>query len=59
MRVGDAARGRAIFEGKGTCSTCHRVNGRGPRAAPDLSDIGVARTPAALERFDPRPVVRC
>jgi len=50
VRVGDAARGRAIFEGKGTCSTCHRVNGRGPRAAPDLSDIGVARAPAALER---------
>ncbi len=50
VRVGDAARGRAIFEGKGTCGTCHRVNGRGPRAAPDLSDIGVARAPAALER---------
>ena len=50
VRVGDAARGRAIFEGKGTCSTCHRVNGRGPRAAPDLSDVGVARAPAALER---------
>jgi putative heme-binding domain-containing protein len=50
VRVGDAARGRAIFEGKGTCSTCHRVNGHGPRAAPDLSDIGVARAPAALER---------
>jgi putative heme-binding domain-containing protein len=50
VRVGDAARGRAIFEGKGMCSTCHRVNGRGPRVAPDLSDIGVARAPAALER---------
>src|SRR6478735_5866808 len=50
VRVGDAARGRAVFEGKGMCATCHRVNGRGPRAAPDLSDIGVARAPAALER---------
>jgi putative heme-binding domain-containing protein len=50
VRVGDAARGHAIFEGKGMCSTCHRVNGRGPRVAPDLSDIGVARAPAALER---------
>lgn len=29
---------------------CHRVNGRGPRAAPDLSDIGAVRTPAGLER---------
>lgn len=50
VRLGDAARGRAIFEGKGMCSTCHRVNGRGPRSAPDLSDVGVARAPAALER---------
>jgi putative heme-binding domain-containing protein len=50
VRLGDASRGRAIFEGKGSCSTCHRVEGRGPRTAPDLSDIGIARTPAALER---------
>ena len=51
VRVGgDASRGRAVFEGKGTCGACHRVNGRGPRVAPDLSDIGIARTPAALER---------
>jgi putative heme-binding domain-containing protein len=50
VRVGDAAKGRTIFEGKGMCGTCHRVNGRGPRSAPDLSDIGVARAPAALER---------
>jgi putative heme-binding domain-containing protein len=50
VRVGDAARGRAIFEGKGMCGACHRVTGRGPRTAPDLSDIGIARTPAALER---------
>jgi len=50
VRVGDATRGREIFEGKGMCGTCHRVNGRGPRAAPDLSDIGTARAPAALER---------
>jgi putative heme-binding domain-containing protein len=50
VRVGDATRGRAVFEGKGMCGTCHRVRGQGPRSAPDLSDIGVARTPAALER---------
>lgn len=50
VRVGDAARGRAVFDGKGQCGTCHRVAGRGPRVAPDLSDIGLARTPAALER---------
>ncbi len=50
VRVGDVTRGRALFEGKGTCGACHRVSGRGPRSAPDLSDIGVARAPAALER---------
>lgn len=51
VRVGDAARGRAIFEGSGRCTNCHRVNGQGGRRfAPDLSDIGVARTPAALQR---------
>jgi putative heme-binding domain-containing protein len=50
VKVGDAERGRTLFEGKGACNTCHRVKGRGPRLAPDLSDIGLARTPAALQR---------
>jgi putative heme-binding domain-containing protein len=50
VRVGDASRGRTIFEGKGACGTCHRVAGKGPRSAPDLSDIGIVRTPAAIER---------
>jgi putative heme-binding domain-containing protein len=50
VRIGDAARGRAIFEGKGECATCHRVAGSGPRSAPDLSDVGLARAPAVLER---------
>lgn len=50
VRVGDAARGRALFEGSAECATCHRVNGAGPRLAPDLSDIGAIRTLAALQR---------
>ena len=51
VRVGDAARGQAIFEGAGRCAGCHRVSGRGPRRqAPDLGEIGVQRTPAALQR---------
>jgi len=51
VHVGDPARGQAIFEGDGRCTRCHRVNGQGGRRfAPDLSDIGVARTPAALQR---------
>jgi len=50
VKVGRAQRGQALFEGKGTCGSCHRVNGKGPRVAPDLSDIGAIRTPAALQR---------
>ena len=50
VRVGDAARGRALFDGRADCAQCHRVNGRGPRTAPDLSDIGAIRTLAALQR---------
>ena len=48
VRLGNATRGHAIFNGKGACTTCHRVSGAGSRVAPDLSDIGVARNPAAL-----------
>ena len=41
--AGDAARGKAIYLGKGDCHSCHRVNGVGSRLGPDLSDIGVPR----------------
>jgi len=47
---GNAARGQAVFEGKGKCTGCHRVNGDGSRAAPDLTDIGAVRTADALRR---------
>ena len=50
VRIGDPANGRKLFGGKGECSQCHRVDGIGPRMAPDLSDVGVRRTPAALQR---------
>jgi len=50
VRIGDPARGQALFSGRGECAGCHRVNGVGPRTAPDLSDIGATRTPAALQR---------
>jgi len=50
VKVGHAGRGQTIFEGKGGCTSCHRVNGKGPRVAPDLSDIGALRSPAALQR---------
>ena len=44
VTLGDADRGRVVFEGKGGCMTCHRVNGTGGWMAPDLSDIGASRT---------------
>src|SRR5207247_9949036 len=40
---GDATRGKAIFEGKGACRTCHRVGDQGSRAGPDLSQSGSQR----------------
>ena len=49
VTLGDEARGRTLFTGKGACSSCHRVNGQGPRTAPDLSDIGVIRTAANVQ----------
>jgi len=48
--LGDANRGRAWFEGAGGCASCHRVNGKGPRVAPDLSDVGALRSADFLER---------
>ncbi|MSO46126.1 MAG: c-type cytochrome [Acidobacteria bacterium] len=50
VRVGQAPRGKTVFEGKGKCASCHRVNGQGPRVAPDLSDVGAVRSPSALQR---------
>ncbi|MGH9680765.1 MAG: c-type cytochrome, partial [Candidatus Acidiferrales bacterium] len=50
MKLGDKARGQALFEGAGKCATCHAVNGKGPRVAPDLGDIGTLRTADLLHR---------
>jgi putative heme-binding domain-containing protein len=48
--AGNAASGEAIFAGKGNCASCHRVNGRGSRIGPDLSDIGRLRHSTDIER---------
>jgi cytochrome c oxidase cbb3-type subunit III len=48
--LGDAVRGKTIFEGAGNCLGCHRVNDRGSFAAPDLSDIGQIRTAIQIQR---------
>jgi putative heme-binding domain-containing protein len=47
---GDVARGKAIFDGKGACSSCHRVNGTGSRLGPDLSRVGQVRRIIELEQ---------
>ena len=47
---GKPERGKTIFEGSGRCATCHRVNGQGPRLAPDLSRVGSLRTAQTIER---------
>jgi putative heme-binding domain-containing protein len=50
VKMGDAARGRAIFDGKGACTTCHRAGVAGSRVAPTLNDIGTARSAGSLQR---------
>ncbi len=64
VALGDRERGQILFAGKGECATCHRVNGTGPRVAPELTTIGAVRAPGALQRslLDPtgsmRPINR-
>ncbi len=58
--LGDAGRGRAIFEGAGDCLSCHRLQGRGLRTGPDLTRIGAVRPLSALRRslLDPTGTMR-
>src|SRR5262249_51759810 len=47
--LGDVARGKQIFEGKGNCLSCHRVGDSGSRVGPDLILPGPPGPP--LTRF--------
>jgi len=60
VMVGDVRRGRELFETKGGCSACHRVQGKGSRVAPDLTEIGNVRAADALWRslLDPTSAMR-
>jgi putative heme-binding domain-containing protein len=60
VMVGEASRGRALFEGKGDCTSCHRAGPTGSRVAPDLSDVGAVRAADALWRSlqDPTSAMR-
>jgi putative heme-binding domain-containing protein len=48
--IRDIKNGEALFNGKGNCGSCHRVNRIGPRVAPDLSNIGPSRSADLLQR---------
>jgi len=58
--TGDAARGKALFDGKGSCAACHRVGMAGSRVGPDLSTIGLQRRAMELEQslLDPEADVQ-
>ena len=46
--AGDARRGKAIFFGKGECSSCHMISGQGGLLGPDLSAFGQFLTPTDI-----------
>ena len=50
MKTGNVARGRAVFEGKGACTKCHRVGRLGSHVAPNLTDIGSVRSAGSIQR---------
>jgi precorrin-6B methylase 2/mono/diheme cytochrome c family protein len=45
---GDVTAGTALFEGAGTCSTCHSIDSSGRRRGPNLSWIGMMRSEESL-----------
>jgi putative heme-binding domain-containing protein len=59
-KSGDPARGKALFEGKGECTDCHRVGTLGSRTGPDLTRIGTERRALDIEQslLDPKAEVQ-
>lgn len=51
FKVGVAARGKAVFEGKGECRSCHLLQGEGKLNAPALGEVGATRQPAEIQRY--------
>jgi len=45
---GNRERGEQVYRGKGNCAQCHALYGRGGTLGPDLTDIGVRRSPGYL-----------
>jgi putative heme-binding domain-containing protein len=58
--AGNPARGKTLFENKGECTDCHRIDGSGSRVGPDLSRIGRLRRAAEIEQslLDPAAEVQ-
>jgi precorrin-6B methylase 2/cytochrome c553 len=48
--VGDLTVGKVLFEGAGTCVTCHAIESSVRKPGPDLSWIGMLRTEESLRR---------
>lgn len=48
--VGNSDHGKDLFDHKGGCLACHRVDGEGSRLGPNLSVIGANRRNVELER---------
>src|SRR5262245_13707178 len=49
VTLGDAVKGKAVFDGAGKCLSCHRVGDRGSYTAPDLTDIGASKSAASFQ----------
>ena len=63
--AGDRERGRALFDGKGACASCHATREGDGRRAPSLSWIGLLRTADSLRdslvdpaKHPPTPAMR-
>ncbi len=56
--TGNAERGRETYWGRGACSQCHMVAGRGGTLGPDLARIGEQRSPASLRESIVSPSAR-
>jgi len=56
---GYPVRGKALYETKGNCSACHIVRGEGGVTGPELTEIGLRRSPAHLLQaiLDPNAAV--
>ena len=55
---GDRAAGSEFFFGKGQCSSCHMVSGRGAAVGPDLSNVALELTVDQLREALETPAAR-